>query len=126
MHLDGTGARAAALAVLATSTLALSACGSSGPAKASGTTSALKTTCQNVGAVLSDGPDSGADPVGYAQAQIKPLRQIHTSDKSLQSDVTALASAYQQFYDSNGGAAAKQAISQASRNLNRICPGAAS
>ena len=126
MHLDGTGARAAVLATLAAGTLALSACGSPGPATASGTTPTVKTTCQNVSAVLSDGPDSGADPVGYAEAQIKPLRQIHTGDKSLQSAVNALASAYQQFYNSNGGAAARQAVSQASHNLNRICPGAAS
>ncbi len=37
-----------------------------------------KQTCKQVEAVLSDGPDPEADPVGYAQAQILPLREIHT------------------------------------------------
>jgi hypothetical protein len=126
MHLDRIGARGGALglAVLA-GTLTLSACGSSGSSQA-WTTLAVKTTCQNVSGVLADGPDPGADPVGYAEAQIEPLRQIHTGDKSLQAAVDDLASAYQKFFSSNGASAAKQAVSKASHSVNHICPGAAS
>jgi hypothetical protein len=127
MHLDRIGARGGApvLAVLAAGTLTLSACGSSGSSQA-WTTLAVKTTCQDVSGVLADGPDPGADPVGYAEAQIVPLRQIHTGDKSLQSAVDALASAYQQFFRSDGASAAKQAVSRASHSVNHICPGATS
>ena len=68
----------------------LAACGSSQSPH-----SALPSTCQQVGAVLSDGPDSGVDPIGYAQAQVLPLHQVHTSDTSLRSAIDNLASAYQ-------------------------------
>jgi hypothetical protein len=112
----------ALLAAGATATL-LTGCGSSAPAQSS---AAVKSACQQVSAVLSDGPDPGADPVGYAEAQILPLRQVHTQDKSLQTAVDKLSSAYQRFYSSNGASAAKQAISQASHTVNTICPGAAS
>jgi hypothetical protein len=79
-----------------------------------------------VSAVLSDGPDPGADPVGYAEAQVLPLRQIHAPDKRLQAAIDHLASAYQQFFSSDGAATAKQAVSQASRRVDALCPGAAS
>jgi hypothetical protein len=76
--------------------------------------------------VLSDGPDPDADPVGYAEAQVLPLRQIHTSDKTLQSASDGLASAYQWVSASNGASAANQAATHASNEVNAICPGAAS
>jgi hypothetical protein len=76
--------------------------------------------------VLSDGPDPGADPVGYAEAQILPLRQIKTTDKSLRRAIDDLASAYHQFFRTNGGTVAKQAVSRAVDDVNSICPGAAS
>jgi hypothetical protein len=79
-----------------------------------------------VSAVLSDGPDPGADPVGYAFAQILPLRQIHTSDRTLHAAIDDLATAYQEFYSSNGDKAAAKAVSKASDKVNAICPGAAS
>jgi hypothetical protein len=59
-----------------------------------------------VSAVLSDGPDPTADPVGYAEAQIVPLRAVRTDDVSLRQVLGQLADAYQQEY--------------------AICPGAAS
>lgn len=102
----------------------LSACGSSAPAGDSA--SAVSIACQQVSAVLSDGPDPGADPVGYAEAQILPLRQIRTSGKNLQAAIGDLASAYQQFSASNGSGAAKQAVRRASDKVNAICPGATS
>jgi hypothetical protein len=125
MQLDGTGRNGGALglALLAACGVLLSACGSSGSVQA---TSAVTDACQQVSAVLSNGPDPGADPVGYAEAQIRPLRQVHTSDKQLQAAVDDLASAYQRFFSTQGADAAKQAVSQASHSVNVICPGAAS
>jgi hypothetical protein len=112
------------LASLAVFALVLAACSSSSTPKAQ--TSAVASTCNQVGAVLSDGPDPDADPVGYALAQVDPLRQIRTSDSKLQSDIDDLASAYENFYETNGGAASKAAVSHASNAVNAICPGAAS
>jgi hypothetical protein len=100
----------------------LSACGSD----SSQASAAVKNTCQQVSAVLSDGPDPGADPVGYAEAQVLPLRQIHTTDPSLQRAIDSLASAYRQFSSTNGATAAKHAVTRASEKVNAICPGAAS
>lgn len=121
--LAGRHRRTPLVALLAAAATLLTACGSSAPAH---TTAAAKSACQQVSAVLSDGPDPGADPVGYAQAQIQPLRQVHTQDKNLQSALDKLSSAYQQFYRTNGANAAKQAVSQASHTVNTLCPGAAS
>ena len=42
--------------------------------------------------MLSDGPDPDSDPVGYAEAQILPLGQIHTSDAQLRTAIGKLAS----------------------------------
>jgi hypothetical protein len=101
----------------------LSACGSSGSPPAS---AAVKSTCQAVGAVLSDGPDPGADLVSYAEAQVLPLRHVSTTDKSLQGAIDHLALAYQEFVSTNGATASKQAVSRASDKGNAICPGASS
>jgi len=77
--------------------------------------------------VLSDGPDPGADPVGYAEAQILPLRQISSADPALRAAISMLADAYQQFFASDGKSSnAKEAVTVASRKLDAICPGAAS
>jgi hypothetical protein len=99
----------------------LGACGSSG----SGSSAALTSGCQNVSAVLSDGPDPTADPVGYAEAQIRPLRQVRTPDKTLQLAIDALDAAYQQVFSTNGAPAATQAEAKASARINALCPGAA-
>jgi hypothetical protein len=100
---------------------ALAACGSSV------TSEAVKQACGQVSAVLSDGPDPGADPVGYAQAQILPLRRVHTADQPLQRAIERLASAYSAFSADNGvGEALRQAVSAAGRSVDAICPGAAS
>jgi hypothetical protein len=77
--------------------------------------------------VLSDGPDPDSDPVGYAEAQILPLGQIHTSDVQLRAAIAKLASAYRTFFDSNGtSSSAKLAVAAASKRINSFCPGAAS
>jgi hypothetical protein len=85
------------------------------------------SACEQVSAVLSDGPDPDADPVGYAEAQVLPLRQLSVPNQALHSAVTQLADAYQDFYTSNGKSSkAKEAVSVASSKVNSICPGAAS
>ena len=103
--------------------LLLGACGSAGPAAV--TSSAVRTTCQAVSAVLSDGPDPGADPVGYAEAQVLPLRQIHAPDRNLRSAIDALASAYQRVFETNGSKAADESVARATERVDGICPGAA-
>jgi hypothetical protein len=102
----------------------LTACGSSGPAQASATSP--QTTCQSVAAVLSDGPDPGADPVGYALAQVVPLRSIKkSSDAALQEAIDTLATAYQGYYQSKGhDSTATRAVNRAADRINDLCPGA--
>jgi hypothetical protein len=109
--------------------LALAACGSA-PSPTS-STAALGTDvqqdCTTISDVLSDGPDPDADPVGYAQAQVLPLRQLTISEATLHSAVLTLASAYQTFSASTAStrATAAQAVSKAENAVNKICPQAA-
>jgi hypothetical protein len=103
----------------------LTACGSSSKTMSS-SAEVEKETCQQVEAVLSDGPEPEADPVGHAQAQILPLRQISTSDEKLHQAIDTLASAYQAFSSSNGASQAKSAVTTASKTIDTICPGATS
>jgi hypothetical protein len=85
---------------------------------------ALSRTCQDVGAVLSDGPDPTVDPVGYALAQVRPLRQIPTTDKYARKAIDRLADAYWAFYKADGkGANVKRAVRKAERHLATFCPG---
>jgi len=106
--------------VIGCGAVALAACGSSGRSSA-----ALDRTCQHLSAVLSDGPDPAADPVGFAEAQILPLRQVHTDDPTLQQAVGHLDAAYQETFESDGAATAERAVATASARLDAICPGAA-
>src|ERR1700679_430152 len=80
--------------------LPLTACGSgtmtaagAAPSAPASETAAVEA-CQQVSAVLTDGPDADVDPVGYAEAQILPLRQIRTPDTALGTAIAGLASAY--------------------------------
>jgi hypothetical protein len=102
---------------------ASSASSASAPQAAS---EAVTVACQQVSAALSDGPDPDADPVGYAEAQVIPLRQIHTQDTALRDAIGRLAAAYQDFFTSNGTKTAKEAVSVASSEITSICPGATS
>jgi hypothetical protein len=112
------------MAVIATlfSAVLLAACGSSSK---STTASALtgRQACKQVEAVLSDGPEPEADPVGYAQAQILPLHQIHTTDAKLAGAIGGLASAYEQFTASRGSSQAKNAVNSATKTIETLCPG---
>ncbi len=75
--------------------------------------------------MLSDGPGPTVDPVGYAEAQILPLRRVHASDKALEAAIERLDRVYEEVYATNDSAAAKAAESDASHRMNEICPGAA-
>jgi hypothetical protein len=114
-----------ALAIL----LPISACSSgssSGSANASATTtSAAEAACAQVAAVLTDGPDPGADPVGYAEAQILQLRQVKTSDAAIQQAIDNLANAYSVYSTTNGtNKAATAAANAAITKINDLCPAA--
>jgi hypothetical protein len=100
--------------------LLLAACGSS---KASSSAQTGGQACKRIEAVLSDGPDPEADPVGHAQAQILPLREIHTTDGKLASAIGSLDSAYQHFTASNGSNAAQAAVNSATKTVEDLCPG---
>ena len=119
------------LALAALMTLAVTACGSSsGPPSSRSSSAALlgmpkQQSCVAVGDVLSDGPDPGADPVGYAQAQILPLRQLKIADAPLRRAVQALASAYQAYSSSHGDPASTKQVSAAEQAVNALCPGVA-
>ena len=109
--------------------LAVAACGS-GSSQTSSTAAlgtAVQQDCTTISDVLSDGPDPGVDPVGYAQAQVLPLRQLTIGDATLRSAVLTLASAYQTFSTSTTStrATAATAVSKAENEVNKICPQAA-
>jgi len=120
-HRKRAAALTAALAVLSLGVL-LAACGSSSEPRLT-TAQVEHRTCKHVEAVLSDGPQPEADPVGYAQAQILPLREIHTSNARLASAIGTLAGAYQQFTASNGSGPAKNAVHSAVGAIKSLCPG---
>ena len=109
--------------------LTVAACGSAS-SQASSTLSlgsAVQQDCTSVADVLSDGPDPGADPVGYAEAQVVPLRQLTISDATLRHAVLTLASAYETFSTSSSStrAASAQAVAKAENEVNKLCPQAA-
>ena len=120
----GRCSTALVLAACTAAALPLAACGS--PGSSASATAARSAACQQVSAVLADGPDPDSDPVGYAEAQNGLLSQIHTQDATLQAAISKLAGAYQQFFTSSGSSTAKEAIAVASKKINGFCPGAAS
>jgi hypothetical protein len=124
------GSATASLIVLGLAVV-LAACSSPAPASrpvaATASATEVRVTCSQVSAVLSDGPDPAADPVGYAEAQVLPLGQIRTPDPQLRAAITGLARAYRAFFDSNGtSGVAQSAVATASKRIDSFCPGAAS
>ena len=109
----------------------LAACSSSPAARSASSTALYGTTvqqqCTSVADVLSDGPDPTADPSGYAEAQVLPLRQLTITDTALRRAVAQLATAYHAYAAATGaaGTAAALAASKAEAAVNAICPGAA-
>ena len=122
------GPPAAGLALVPALALALAACGGGSAGRsASAAAATTRQSCQQIGAVLADGPDPDADPAGYAEAQILPLRQVRIADQPLKTAVGQLDSAYQRLFSSDGSSpAAVKAVAVASKKVNAICPGAAS
>jgi hypothetical protein len=115
---------AAAIVMLALTTM-ISACSSSAqPAKTAAAAPVAEPTCEQVGDALSDGPDPDTDPVGYAEAQIQPLRQIHATSSTLAQAITTLAGAYSSFYTANGTGPAKSTLNTAIKRINSLCPDA--
>ncbi len=117
----GRALAAPVIAVLLAS--AVAACGASHSTNARAA-APIEAPCNQVAAVLSDGPDPTADPVGYAEAQVLQLRQLTISKQPLHRAIEALASAYEWFSQSHGSAGAKSAVSKATHEMNAICPGA--
>jgi hypothetical protein len=85
---------------------------------------AKAATCQRVADILSDGPDPGVDPVGYALAQVLPLRQVKTTDEALHVDIENLASAYETVYKTNDKKGTEADVNRAGKKIDTICPGA--
>ena len=83
-------------------------------------------TCQAVSAALANGPEPSGDPVGYAEAQVRPLRDITTTDAPLRAAILQLSSAYQSFYKDNGSTSSSKLVSAAEQRVDRYCPGATS
>ena len=121
---DAVGGATACVAAVA-ATLGLAACGSS--ARAENAVSAappINSPCEQVAAVLSDGPDPDADPVGYAQAQVRQLRLLKLSKPALARPVAELANADAAFSHAGGHADATE-VTTAEKAVDAICPGAA-
>jgi hypothetical protein len=117
--------RATKATVVLASMALLAGCGSSGSSSA--TRTQRQQECTAVADVLSDGPDPGVDPVGYAEAQVLPLRHLKLSQTSIHRAVANLASAYQAYADAGPKAPASTttAVAGAQKALNKLCPGAA-
>jgi len=114
--------RSVAVAMAMMLVVLLAACGAS-PKSEPSSAQVKKQTCKQVEAALSDGPDPQADPVGHAQAQILPLREIHTTEGRLRRAIATLAGAYQAFSSTHGASRAKSAVSAASKMIEHLCPG---
>jgi hypothetical protein len=106
--------------------VALDGCGSSSKPAVSAAGTPLQQSCAAVAAVLGNGPDESEDPVGYAEAQILPLRALKIQDAALERSVVDLSNAYRQFYATQGAAAAQSAVKAASAKVDATCPGATS
>jgi hypothetical protein len=121
----------AVLALAAVTSATAAACGSSSSsttASATSSASALSQDCTAVSGVLANGPDSTADSVGYAEAQILPLKQLKLSTAKLQSAVTKLDAAFTAFVAAKSSSTQTQAAVQVTSTenaVNAICPGAA-
>lgn len=119
------------MAVIMGIPLLLAACGSSS-ASAKGTSTntsspaSVALACQQVAGVLADGPDPDADPVGYALAQVLPLRGVQTSDVNLKKAIGELAAAYEAVDKSNAAPGTALAVTRANKAVDKICPGATS
>jgi hypothetical protein len=105
--------------------VAIAGCGSASSSRAAASAvlgTQVQQDCTAVSDVLADGPDPGTDAVGYAQAQVLPLRQLKIGDAALRGDVLALAGAYQAF---SAGSGSNATVTKAENSVNSVCPQAA-
>lgn len=80
-----------------------------------------------VGDALSDGPDPGSDAVGYAQAQVLPLKALKLNESSVRTAVDRLDAAFGAVVDATTSSAQSKAAAQvtsAENAVNALCPGA--
>jgi hypothetical protein len=113
-----------AIASLAIAML-MSACSSGGSTTASAdSVTQNQQVCQQVSAVLSNGPDPDTDPVGYAQAQVLPLEQLNVSTQTtIGKAISTLVSDYSSYISANGtDKAANSALTAAINRINSLCP----
>jgi hypothetical protein len=104
----------------------LAACSSGSSGGGSSQAQAPTAVCQKVLAVLSDGPDPDADPVGYALSQIARLGQIHTSDHAHAQQLSDLIAADHSLVSTSGGdRAATESVAKDDEHLNKVCAGVA-
>jgi hypothetical protein len=107
--------------------LLAAACSSNSGSGGAKTAPAPTALCQAIGGVLADGPDAGADPVGAALSQIKPLSAITSSDHSVTVTLDTLIAADRALVAANGhDAVAAKSITKSENALNGPCPGVAS
>ncbi len=128
MRVHSVRGRAWATSVLGfVALLGVSLAGCGGPSASASSSAIQHEECTGVANVLSDGPDPDADPVGYAEAQVLPLKQLTLSDPALRAAVEGLDAAYGRFSADNGAQSARYAgaVSVAEKALNKICPNAA-
>jgi len=119
-----SGPTLVAVDIVSGGSLLLGAWGSSSASPS--TTAVISGSCALVSAVLADGPDPGADPIGYAQAHILPQRQIPTSNDKLRAAIGDLATANRAVVNTNQAAASKREVTAASNKVDALCPGATS
>jgi hypothetical protein len=89
----------------------------------------VRSACQQVNAALSDGPDPQADPVGYALAQVVPLRRVAptTSDPTLRQAIDRLLADFEaQYRDTAKVASVNKAADTALARVRSLCPAAPS
>jgi hypothetical protein len=118
-----------ALAAATSATAAACSSSSSSTASAGATASARSQDCLALTDVLANGPDSTADSVGYAQAQILPLKQLKLDESAVQSAVSRLDAAFTAFVGAKDSSAQTQAavqVTSAENAVNALCPGATS
>jgi hypothetical protein len=119
--------RTMALASVALAVPLWAACGSTGSGGGAANGHPSSAVCQKILAVLSDGPDPDADPVGYALSQILPLGQVRTADLTVSATLHSLIEADRALVKSNGSDKTATAdIKKADTSLNTACPGVAS
>jgi hypothetical protein len=103
----------------------LAGCGSSSSPAASHPVPA-DSVCTRVADVLSNGPDPGADPVGYAEAQIRLLGAVHATNPALARAISRLDADFRAEYTHGATPAARHAVATGRKDIDRYCPGAAS